>query len=207
VTPARIPALLLSRTAAQLVALADPDRLDLLATVLRRERDGEDCSLGALAGATGTPVRLLARQVGALEAAGLLGTTGLCVSAHLPELRGTATALLDTLPVVALLAEEPDLARFFVHGRLPRLPVLNRAEERRWLAALLVRLLPDRVLTEREVGAVLAEVTDDVAALRRFLVEEGRLTRRGAEDYRVVAAPVTVTATDTATAITPDATG
>jgi hypothetical protein len=36
------------------------------------------------------------------------------------------------------------------------------------------------------VNTVLSGVMDDVAALRRFLVEEGRLTRRGASDYRRV---------------------
>ena len=55
------------------------------------------------------------------------------------------------------------------------------------VAGLVVRLLPrDQSLSEATVDAVLAEVMDDVAALRRFLVEEGRLTRRGAEDYRRV---------------------
>lgn len=107
----------------------------------------------------------------------------------MPALADTADSLTGALPVVALLTEEPDLARFFVHGRLPRLPVLSRVEERQRLADLLVRLLPaDRSLAEPQVNAVLGEVMDDVAALRGFLVEERRVTRRGAEDYRRVPA-------------------
>lgn len=58
------------------------------------------------------------------------------------------------------------------------------------VTALLVRLLPaDRSLTEPEVNTALADVADDVAAVRRFLVEEGRLTRDAGRDYRRVDAP------------------
>ena len=106
---------------------------------------------------------------------------------RLQALEQTAADLLAALPVTALLAQDPSLGRLFRHGRLTGLPVLARVEERARLADLLVRLLPpDRSLTEPEVNAALAEVADDVAAVRRFLVEEGRLTREAGRDYRRV---------------------
>ena len=184
-----LSAALLSRVAGQLAALAHPDRLTLLAAVVRRGRAGLDCSLSELAADQGCDTRALVRHAVALESAGLVQREGHRLTATLDALGAGADALTSALPVVTLLTEEPDLARFFVQGRLPRLPVLTRVEERQRLAGLVVRLLPeDRSLTEPEVNAMLGEVMDDVAALRRFLVEEGRLTRRGAEDYRRVPA-------------------
>jgi hypothetical protein len=53
------------------------------------------------------------------------------------------------------------------------------------LAPLLARLLPgDRSLSEAEVNAVLNQVHDDHAYLRRMLVDFGQLTREGSADYR-----------------------
>jgi len=179
---------LLSLAARQLSALGDPRRLALLAAVLRLAQDpGGPPTLAAVAAAQEDDPRSVARQVAALASAGLVRMDGHRVVPAVGALAETSTRLLSAVPVVALLAEEPDLARFFDHGRLPRVPLLNRVEERGRLAALLVRLLPaGRSMTEPEVGAVLREVMDDVPALRRFLVEEGRLTRDGAQDYRRV---------------------
>jgi hypothetical protein len=100
-------------------------------------------------------------------------------------LRAAAAAIDASFPVTALLAGEPDLGRFFGHGRLvtmPEKPVLKRR-----IAELLVRLLPaDRVLAEAEVNAALRPVHDDVASLRRLMVDLGLVTRNGSSDYRRV---------------------
>jgi hypothetical protein len=181
-----LPAAALSRAAQQLAALAHPDRMDVIGAVLRLEQAGT-CSLAALAADQRTDVRAVARHVAVLEAAGLVRVHEHRVLPLTHVLGETSEALLAGVPVVALLREEPDLERFFSFGRLTRVPLLSRVDERRRLAGLVVRLLPaDRSLTEAEVNRVLAGVMDDVAALRRFLVEEGRLTRRGSQDYRRV---------------------
>jgi hypothetical protein len=181
-----LTAALLSRAAQQLAALAHPDRMDVIGAVLRLEQAGT-CSLAALAADQRTDVRAVTRHVTVLEAAGLVRIHEHRVLPLTHVLRETAEALLAGVPMVALLREEPDLERFFSFGRLTQIPVLDRADERRRLAALVVRLLPaGGRLSEAEVNALLRPVMDDVAALRRFLVEEGRLTRRAGQDYRRV---------------------
>ena len=181
------PAALLCRAAQQLSALADPQRAALLSGALRLASSTQGCTVAALAADQGTDLRTAARHLAALEAAGLVSVREHHVRPRLEALEQTAADLLAALPVTALLAQDRALGRLFRHGRLTGLPVLARVEERARLAALLVRLLPpDRSLTEPEVNAALAEVADDVAAVRRFLVEEGRLTRDAGRDYRRV---------------------
>ncbi|SDS07286.1 hypothetical protein SAMN04488543_1013 [Friedmanniella luteola] len=180
-------ATLLSRAAQQLAVLADRQRAALLGGVLRLEEPTQGCTVPALAADQGTDLRTTARHLAALEAAGLVTVAAHRVRPRVQVLEETAGALLAALPVTALLAADPALGRLFRHGRLTGLPVLARVDERERLAALLVQLLPaDRALTEGEVNAALAEVTDDVASVRRFLVEENRLTRSAGRDYRRV---------------------
>ncbi|NED95040.1 DUF2087 domain-containing protein [Phytoactinopolyspora alkaliphila] len=98
-----------------------------------------------------------------------------------------ADGLLAGLPVTRLLAEEPDLLRFFANGRLTTLPLDRGTRER--VAGVLVRLIPaGRVLSEAEVNQMLNEVYDDHATLRRLMVDSGLLTRAGSADYRRVGA-------------------
>jgi hypothetical protein len=181
-----LTAALLSRAAQQLAALAHPDRMDVIGAVLRLEQAGI-CSLAALAADQRTDVRAVTRHVAVLEAAGLVRIHEHRVLPLTHVLGETSEALLAGVPVVALLREEPELQRFFSFGRLTQIPLVHRVDDRRRIAGLVVRLLPaGRSLTEAEVNTVLRGVTDDVAALRRFLVEEGRLTRRAGQDYRRV---------------------
>ena len=180
-------AALLCRAAQQLSTLADLQRTALLGAVLRLAGAGPGCAVTALADDLGSDLRTTTRHLAALEAAGLVAVREHRVRPRLEALEETAADLLAALPVTALLAQDPSLDRLFRHGRLTGLPVLARVEERARLADLLVRLLPaGRPLAETEVNDVLATVADDVAAVRRFLVEEGRLTRGAGRDYRRV---------------------
>lgn len=186
-TPVPLPsARLLSRATQQLTALADPARLAVLAAADRLAGD-QPCTLGELAADQGQDLRTLTRHTAALEAVGLLVVREHRVRADLAALAATADALVATLPLEALLAAEPELSRWFRHGRLVALPVTGRPVERSRVAALLVRLLPpDRGLEEAAVNALLGEVVDDVAEVRRCLVVEGLLTREAGRDYRRV---------------------
>ena len=67
--------------------------------------------------------------------------------------------------------------RFFsTDGRLHTMP--TRHVKRRWvLDRIAQRFEPGRTYAEREVDAVLKEIHEDHAALRRYLVDEGFLTR------------------------------
>jgi hypothetical protein len=69
------------------------------------------------------------------------------------------------------------LRRFFApDGRLHTMP--TRHVKRRFvLDHVAQRFEPGRTYTEREVDAVLKEIHEDHAALRRYLVDDGFLTR------------------------------
>jgi hypothetical protein len=172
-----------SQASALLNALASPARLALLSAVAQRQATGADRSLGAVAEALGVPMKMLVKDVARLVDCGLLSIADRTLSANLPVLKATATALVDELPIARLLTMAPDLERYFVNGRLAGLTVDHTVKLR--LAPLLARLLPDdRVLSEAEVNAVLNQVHDDHAYLRRMLVDCGQLTRDGSAGYR-----------------------
>jgi hypothetical protein len=66
---------------------------------------------------------------------------------------------------------------FIRRGRLTQIP----AQHIKWqiiLEKLAEELAPDREYAEREVNQVLVEFHDDVAALRRGLVDSGLLIRK-----------------------------
>lgn len=78
-----------------------------------------------------------------------------------------------------------DVRRLFAGGRLVAIP--RRAGRREQLLDHLARTLfePGRTYTEPEVNEALAAVHEDFPALRRYLVESGRLTRtRDGGSYR-----------------------
>ncbi|MEQ6903513.1 DUF2087 domain-containing protein [Nocardioides sp. YIM 152588] len=69
------------------------------------------------------------------------------------------------------------LRRFFAaDGRLLVMPT-KHLKRRAVLDHVAQRFEPGRTYPEREVDAILKRVHDDHAALRRYLVEEGFLTR------------------------------
>lgn len=86
-------------------------------------------------------------------------------------------------PFESLLAEFPaperptGVARFLREGRIDRYPAnpSDREELLRWVIERAVQ--PDEVLTEKELGERLSEFTDDVAVLRRYLVDFDLLIR------------------------------
>lgn len=110
-----------------------------------------------------------------------------------PEDRATAKALAELRAAglvdeegravnefARLLADDPALARtgvdrWLAGGRIASMP--SRPADRRELLEWVAARLPERELTEREVGEHLALVTGDVATLRRYLVDHGLLAR------------------------------
>lgn len=101
--------------------------------------------------------------------------------------------VFDDAILRAILAENPPVkptgaARFLDRdGRIDRYPVQSsdRRELLLWVAQRAFE--PGEVLSERATNERLARFTDDVAALRRFLVDAGLLerTRSGSEYARV----------------------
>lgn len=70
-----------------------------------------------------------------------------------------------------------------VDGRLVRMPT-KRTKRLDLLDHLAQRFEPGRRYTEREVNALLAQVSEDTATLRRYLVDERFLDRADGEYWR-----------------------
>ncbi len=72
----------------------------------------------------------------------------------------------------------PDLARFFRGDRLETMP--RRAKDRAALLEYVAsRFESGREYPEPEVNSLLMSAADDVASLRRYLIDAGLLTRDG----------------------------
>jgi len=80
-------------------------------------------------------------------------------------------------------AEQAILDRFFREGRLVLMPT-RRAKRLVVLDQVAQVFELGRTYPEPEVNALLAEVHPDVAALRRYLVDEQFLTREGGVYWR-----------------------
>ena len=80
--------------------------------------------------------------------------------------------------------ESETLRRFFSpDGRLHTMPT-KHLKRRFVLDVVAQRFEPGRRYAEREVDAVLKEIHEDHAALRRYLVDDGFLTREAGVYWR-----------------------
>ena len=79
--------------------------------------------------------------------------------------------------------DEQVVARFVQGGRLVVMPT-KRSKRLLVLDHVAQRFEPGRTYPEPEVDAVLRELHDDHAALRRYLVEDGLLAREGGVYWR-----------------------
>ncbi|MFL1377138.1 MULTISPECIES: DUF2087 domain-containing protein [unclassified Nocardiopsis] len=151
-------------------ALADPERLELYARVV-------------VAGATGVPAEevaaagpVAARHLARLAQAGLIREEDGRVE-WVPD--AFAAAVRDQRP-----AEPRDpVDELFRDGRLVSMPA--RRETRLKVLDRIARRLfvPGADYDEKQVNALLRTCFDDTSALRRYLVDEGRLDRT--DDGRV----------------------
>jgi hypothetical protein len=150
-----------------LQALSDPARLALLARIA--EAGDAGCPLEAAA----PDPRAARKQVARLSAAGLVEARGTAFVARLDRIR----AAVDELAGADDEGGGPARVRaLFSRGRLVEIP---RAPELRLelLRHLAERFEPGRAYAEGEVNAVLRDVHDDHAALRRYLVDARLLVR------------------------------
>ncbi len=197
---------------AGLRALVDTNRLRIVARVGARP-----ASLDDLAMELRQPVPSVARQVDVLLAAGLVERTGdrhdtlrarwdrvgeLAKALATLEADGSAGAapgadgawphdgetLAETLDRMGATPEEARVVRsFFIDGRLETIPAQHRKRQV-VLRFLLERVfVEDREYPEKEVNQRLALFNPDVAALRRYLVDDGYVTRDAGLYRRVFA--------------------
>lgn len=167
-----------ARAAELLSLLGDEARLRILAEVARRGAEG--ATLSEVAAAVDVSIRQAGDAVSRLVSLDVVDRIGRDrFVARLSGLRDAAGALDDTHPVNALLDDYPRLKGVFAHGRLVGMPVL--AVHGADLAALLGRVVAlDGPVDESEINRRLAVVSDDVAALRRLMVDTGVVTRDAA---------------------------
>ncbi len=178
--------------------LADrPADATSLATALRRPLPAIRRDLELLAGAgivedRGDVFALRTNRLGAL--AGSLAALDRELAGRGPERGGAwphaGEPLEATVERLGLNAGECKVLRsFLVDGRLVSIPVLGLRRD------VILRFLRERVFTEdrdypeKEVNQRLALFHPDVAALRRYLVDEGMVTRRAGLYRRAVEGP------------------
>ena len=170
-----------------LKALTSADRLRILAAVATTPRTSD-----ALAAQLDLPLARVVREVGLLRRAGLIefdrasrAPAHALATGRLAEL-GRALDALGREPgagaaaadVEGISREDANVLRaFFEDGRLTTIPAQGAKR------LVVLRYLRDRCFSEdreypeREVNQLLALVHPDVAALRRYLVDSGLMTR------------------------------
>ncbi|MGY1857815.1 DUF2087 domain-containing protein [Modestobacter sp. SYSU DS0290] len=161
--------------------LADPVRLKVVAAL----------ALGAgtieqVAEATGLSLQEVALAARRLARGGLVGRDGHRLALHQDRFGRAARAAAEREPAPEPLSADPAedavLRAFVRDGRLVAVPA--QQGKRRVVLAYLVHVFEAGVrYPEREVNALLAAWHPDVAALRRYLVDEGLLSRDAAGVY------------------------
>jgi hypothetical protein len=165
-----------ARAAEILAQLSSRTRLLALAELVRCGKDG--ASLAELAYRLELPLSETGDACARLVALGIAtGSGNGFYRARIEELRDAAGAVDRLQPISGLLAGYPKLRGNFSHGRLTSLPptLSDRYEQ---MAELLTRFLAlDGLFDEDEINRRLSAVTDDVAGVRRMLVDTGWLER------------------------------
>ena len=162
--------------------LADPARLKVVAALALGAGTIEEVSA-----ASGLPLKDVALAARRLARAGLVHRDGHALALHTERFGAAARAAAEAAPTPEPLSDDPAedavLSAFVRDGRLVSIPVQH--SKRRVVLEHLVRVFePGLRYPEREVNALLAVWHADVAALRRYLVDEGLLTREAGLYWR-----------------------
>jgi hypothetical protein len=162
--------------------LADPTRLKVVAALALGAGTLED-----VAEAAALPLKDVALAARRLARAGLVHRDGRDLALRREVFAAAARAAAEAAPPPEPLSTDPAehavLSAFVRDGRLTSIP----AQHSKRLVVLrhLVRVFDAGVrYPEREVNALLAVWHPDVAALRRYLVDEGLLTREAGVYWR-----------------------
>jgi hypothetical protein len=162
--------------------LADRTRLRVVAALALGAGTLEE-----VAEAAGLPLKDVALAARRLARAGLVHRDGHALALHTARLGAAARAAAAAAPPPERLSDDPAedavLSAFVRKGRLVSIPAQH--SKRRVVLEHLVRVFEPGVrYPEREVNALLAVWHADVAALRRYLVDEGLLTREAGMYWR-----------------------
>ena len=162
--------------------LADRTRLKVVAALALGAGTIED-----VAGASGLPLKDVALAARRLARAGLVQRDGHALALHTELFGAAARAAAEAAPAPEPLSSDPAedavLSAFVRNGRLTSIPA--QQSKRRVVLEHLVRVFEPGVrYPEREVNALLGVWHPDVAALRRYLVDGGLLTREAGVYWR-----------------------
>src|SRR3954463_16135409 len=162
--------------------LADPARLKVVAALALGAGSIEE-----VAAASGLPLKDVALAARRLARNGLVQRDGHQLALHTQRFSAAAGAAAEAPPAPEPLSDDPAedavLSAFVRDGRLVSIPAQH--SKRRVVLEHLVRVFEPGVrYPEREVNALLAVWHADVAALRRYLVDEGLLTREAGIYWR-----------------------
>ena len=165
-----------------LAALAEEQRLRLFAVVLL-----ESPTTAEATARSGLREKDVLRSLTRLEAVGLVSRDGSHWRAHPELVRAAAVTAAPAPEVVDHGAEDPETAAvlrtFMPQGRLEQMPVARN--KRLVVLDHICRVFePGQRYTEREVSVLLEAFHADYAALRRYLVDEGFLTRQSGTYWR-----------------------
>ena len=171
-----------ARAAELLGLVADEDRLKVLAALVLGAESVSD-----IAAAAQLDIRRTGRALSRLETGGVVASEGPTWRLQGDVLREAARAAAPERPLEDHGAADPGTAavlrRFIINGRLTSIP----ASHGRRLVILdhIVRVFEPGVrYPEAEVNALLRAFHPDSAALRRYLVDEGLLTREAGIYWR-----------------------
>lgn len=162
--------------------LADPVRLKVVAALALGAGTIEE-----VAAATGLGLKEVALAARRLARAGLVHRDGHDLALRTERFGAAARAAAEAAPPPEPLSDDPAadavLSSFVRDGRLVSIP--SQRSKRLVVLDHLVRVFEPGVrYPEREVNALLAAWHPDVAALRRYLVDEGFLTREAGVYWR-----------------------
>lgn len=166
----------LDRMASLFKALSDPARLRILGLLADRPLAGHE-----IASALCLTPATISHHMQKLTGAGLVSATSRAQSRiyelQVDTIRGLSRLASDTTSTPQSSPATDDLSRVFFDGpRLRQIPA-SRKKRVAVLRRLLERFVPGRDYPEAEVNALLLEAHDDVATLRRELVNYGFMTR------------------------------
>jgi hypothetical protein len=162
--------------------LADPARLKVVAALALGAGTIEE-----VATASGLPLKDVVLAARRLARAGLVRRDGHALELRTEQFGAAARAAAEQAPPPEPLSDDPAedavLSAFLRGGRLVAVPA--QQSKRRLVLDHLVRVFEPGVrYPEREVNALLRAWHPDVAALRRYLVDEGLLTREAGVYWR-----------------------
>jgi hypothetical protein len=160
--------------------LAEPDRLRVAAALILGGTTRED-----VAAATGLSPRALATALNRLIEGGLVSVEDDGYRFETDELREAARVAGRRRSEVEREGSPQDevLSRFLKEGRLVSVPAA-RTKRMAVLNHLAQEFEPGAYYEEREVNRILKRYNDDYATLRRYLVDEGFLSRDAGKYWR-----------------------